>query len=223
MCPKVNISSSDSQVVNKQISLYSFQAGVCSEVIASLAFSTHEKTLGLLIEDLCHGAESMITQEQIGNLVGIGRQRQNEVCISLRKLGLLDWHLGPTGINVYSLPPIYKNIKVLKILRSLLPRLKRSMDKLITSLSTKLSTHEATPIKIEVNSLSSCRIFKTGREVLKEEEIQKSEKGENVNATAEKKQDLSKLTPKDIEKLKKLSACAPKDSVWAKFYAKLGL
>jgi len=220
MRQKVNIFSSKSQTNNKQISLFSFQAGVYSEVIASLAFKPEERTLGLLIEDFCYGGEAMITQLNLGGLVGVGRQRQNEICMILKKLGLLDWYLGPNGTNVYFLPPIYCNVKILRILRSLLPRLKRSIGILISRLSTGLSTTEATPIKIEVNSLSSKRIFKTGREVLKEEDILKNEEREKVEATAErKKQNLSNLTQEAIEKLKN----APKDSVWARFYATLDL
>jgi hypothetical protein len=219
MHSKYNASQIKSQTESKQINLFSFQTGVYSKVIASLEFTKHENTLGLLIEDLCNGGESMITQLNLGILVGVGRQRQNEVCMSLKKLGLLDWYLSPTGINVYFLPPIYQNVKILKILRTYLPCLKRSIDKLISRLLTKLSTHEATPIKNKLKLSLSYRKFIKIRELLKGIK----ETGDIVKETAEvKKQNIPKFTPEEIEKVKKLSESAPKDSVWAKFYATLG-
>jgi hypothetical protein len=98
------------------------------------------------------------------------------------------------------------------------------MDKLISRLSTKLSTHEATPIKNKtaLSYHNPNLIKKPPLNPLRNS--RQEEGGGNLKPGEEEKNEIRvPLEQLDTERLKILKEGAPKGSIWAKFYEKLGI
>lgn len=174
-----NLSQTNLQKESKQISLYALETSTFRSVIFSYANTYIEKGLSLLVEDLTFGVESQISQENLGGLVGVGRQHMNEGLGILKDLGFLAWKRKRFGANVYSLTSVWSNPRFLKLIGQILPSLKRICKKLLED----LSTFQATPSKIEDVSLSSYRKLYKIKELLGGIK----ETGDIVNRTADEK------------------------------------